>query len=105
MTVETPRSEQKGLTPQPREGPVLSAGHLVLAVTVFSIFAEPALPVLRCQEDGDLRRPFVQRAVALECGNSTERYHSCLTRENYCSTRALTRIRTSTLLMILEVVS
>lgn len=65
-----------------------------LAVTVFSIFAEPALPVLRCQKDGDLRRPFVQDAVALECGNSTERYHNHLTRENHGVTRALTRLRT-----------
>ena len=40
----------------------------LFSVTVFLIFAQPALPVLRCQGHGDLRRPFAQAVFTLECG-------------------------------------
>ena len=51
-----------------------------LAVTVFSIFAEPALPVLRCQETAIVADPSFELQLPWNVGNSTERYHNRLIR-------------------------
>lgn len=51
-----------------------------LAVTVFSIFAEPALPVLRCQETAIFADPSFKLQMPWNVGNSTEEYHSHLAR-------------------------
>ena len=48
---------EQGLTPQPKERPSLSIGHLTVAVTVFSIFAEPALPVCAVEATAILADP------------------------------------------------
>lgn len=51
-----------------------------LAVTVFSIFAEPALPVLCCQETAIVADPSFELQLPWNVGNSTERYYNRLTR-------------------------
>lgn len=94
VAVETPGQSRKA-SRHNRERTRSERWPSLIAVTVFSIFAEPALPVLRCQEVGDLRRSAPrQGAVSLECGNSTDRYyryHAHLTREPVRATGALTR--------------
>lgn len=53
-------SKQEGLTPQPSEGPVLSAGHLFLPSPSFRFSLNPLYPCCAVKKVGDLCRPFVK---------------------------------------------
>lgn len=89
------RSKQKGLTPQPREGPVLSAGHLFLPSPSFRFSLNPLYPSCAVMKSAIFADPLFKVQlpwnVATLPNDNSITTPACLTRKTLRTTSALTR--------------